>query len=465
MIIAAGCKKSIEVEPDQSILGLAPLTLTDSIAIDNDPLSVQAYAEVVSDDYEIYGRMALDHLRHRGAVDGSNYFSEGIREPIMNAVDSIAIANANMTISQKLSGLQSDSIMTSEAAEVFEDYIDFINSHSNDDLTFGEAWYAMRNWEMDLIDNSSIGDDSKELTLIMSSILRNTAKYAHETGYIVNSRSNDCRFGRTLDCWNDYLSDIILDFVEGAIIGLAGVATGNKPAIIAGVIKATWKIAGIGGIVNIALLYADDDCACEDDEETGGCRVAKGFSLMPAGCDQSALQQTIYAWGHSAPDNTVFEWVIAGGTFPQNNNSTSITTPTAEVVIKQNSADTPVTLVFWSIDCNTTEFRFSDEIDLPTLVNSTGEMVVIGEIETNAGSNWDPLRYEFSGTWLVSTNSVLQNVSCTPHGQVVSTGIDFAWIDWLSTNPAPFPKPTVTGIVRNICSNNSITRTLEVKLH
>lgn len=47
---------------------------------------------------------------------------------------------------------------------------------------------------------------------------------------------------------------------------------------------------------------------------------------------------------------------------------------------------------------------------------------------------------------------------------VTESGINYVKVQWLSTQPA-YPTPKVTAIVKNLCSNQTLTQNLNVKVY
>ncbi|MBX2889807.1 MAG: hypothetical protein KF734_02655 [Saprospiraceae bacterium] len=208
-------------------------------------------------------------------------------------------------------------------------------------------------------------------------------------------------------------------------------------------------------------IYLNPDCRCDDGEPSGlVCSKPKGISIFPGDCNP--LEQVFKAWGYTAPPGTVFNWIVEGGVFPDNNNATSITTISPEVKVRQNNPNVPIKLAC-SLSCNITPDYFTiEDVSIPFLVNDTGTLTIWGQNEVNSGSY--QYKYEFWGTWLNSQNSVIVYSGCTPHGQVTESGIDYVKIQW-NTNQPPYPVPTVTAIVKNLCSNQTLTKTLNVIVH
>jgi hypothetical protein len=346
-----------------------------------------------------------------------------------------------------------------------------ITSQENENLTFGQAWYLIRNFETQTIANEAISADEKEMVLLCASALRNILKYAHETGEIADDRSNDCFLGRKLSCWEDALEKTALEALKAALSVVFPELLAHgfnfndySPDFWKSLKKVVFKTGGIGLVFNVVNIYLKAECRC--NHEAGGnnsttCKNPAGISIFPGDCNP--LEQTFRAWGYSAPTGAAFEWVVSGGVFPDNNNSTSIITLTPEVRVRQNSPSVPITLgVRMTCLGPTAPYSIAPPMSIPALVNSTGTMFVWGPQEVNKGNYH--YKYEFWGSWLNSQNTVLFYSGCTLHGQVMESGIDYVKVKWNTNQPA-YPVPRVTGIVKNLCSDASLTAVLDVIVH
>lgn len=423
---------------------------------DADPLSEQAYNEIVTDEYEEQGEFMYKHLRYRhGTVAPEQYIASGSRAAFVQNLQTLLAASANKTYLQMLDEYFVEGILTQHERNLMLEFNNLIVAQENVDLSFGQAWYLIRNWEIQTQNNVAISTDDKELVLLQASALRNLMKYAYETGEIADDRGNGCFLGRKLSCWLKALGQTGLDTIKA---GLGVLLDGGGDAW-KKLKKAAFKAGGIAFVINVVGIYLNPDCKCDDGEPSGPvCEKPKGISIFPGDCNTE--EQTFKAWGYTAPPGTVFNWVVENGVFPDNNNATSITTISPEVKVRQTNPNVPIKLaVTLSNSSCLTDYTIIENVSIPALVNDTGTLTIWGQNEVNSGSYH--YKYEFWGTWLNSQNSVIVYSGCTQHGQVTESGIDYVKIQWNSTQPS-YPTPKVTAIVKNLCSNQTLTSALNV---
>ncbi|MCB9287986.1 MAG: hypothetical protein H6560_11765, partial [Lewinellaceae bacterium] len=265
--------------------------------------------------------------------------------------------------------------------------------------------------------------------------------------------------GRKLSCWWDKIGKAALDAIKAGLTILVGGGEFEFKDIK----KAAFKAGGISLVINVISIFLDPACRCNEDEPSGtACEKAKGISIFPGNCN--TLEQIFKAWGYSAPPGTVFEWIVQNGTFPDNNNTTSITTISPEVKVRQNDPNVPITLAV-NLSCFNPQpnYFITPEMSIPELVNDPGTLIIWGEKELYPSSTYH-YKYEFWGTWLNNINSVIIYSGCSPHGQVVESGIDYVKIQWNSASPS-YPTPKVTAIAKNLCSQLTVTENLDIIIH
>jgi hypothetical protein len=431
---------------------------------DNDPLSEQAYHEAISDEYEEQGRFVYEHLRYRaGAVAPEEYIPSISRQAYMQAWDEARAESMGKAIAERVDGYYSEGLLTQDERALILDFCSLIAAQEGEDLTFGQAWYLIRDWEAQVQGDPAIGEEDKRLPLVLASALRNVMKYAHETGDIVELREDGCLLGRRLSCWEKAVTGAVLDGIKAFAKKIFASGLGAVSVVAAK--KAAFVAAGAAAVIEVVKIYLDPKCRCREEGSEPVCETVKGVSLLPDGCEAlpMALEQTLVAWGHNTGPGSIFEWTIHNGVFPENNGATSIQTIFPEVRVRQNHPDFPIMIAVKPTCAGGGEYHTTPPINLLDLINDVGEMMVMGPQEVYANPVHEHA-YEFWGSWLATTNSVLFHASCTPHGQVTETGAAHVKVRWLSDQPATL-SPKVTGIIQNLCSQQSLTRVLDVTIH
>jgi hypothetical protein len=423
-----------------------------NIDIDQDVLSVNAYNEDVLDEYEAHGSIIYNHLKYRGLTPAIDYISSVDKNFASQIFAQIEQQEFNRTISEWVNAPEYEDIITDQEKQIFLEFESLLEGMTDPNLTFGELWYALRNWEVNLQNNRNYTEDSKEIPLILSSAVRNIAKYDHEIGETLEGRSDNCFLGRKAKCWADALGDVvmqtIIEAVKQSVFLAAGAAVAKKYVI---------AVLGAYAIVKVVAIYLKPSCRCK--ESGPACERPKGFHLIPIGCDEPVLEQHIMAWGWEQPADQQFIWTIQNGVFVANN-SLSITTILPEVHIRQNNPEVPVSLLVM-LECNQQE-RLPGTFNLIDLINDPGTVLVTGPPEAYVGVNYT-VQYTLHGSWLTSTNTYLELASTSPHGQVTNNGVDWMDVKWNSIQPITVPS-YVAARVRNYCSNQSASGSFNVKL-
>ena len=419
----------------------------------------------MTDEYEEHGKLIYDHLRYWVAtVNPETYIPAGTRENYLQALAAQKQESAGMTADQLLNEFVAEGVLNQNEFTLFTGLQQTISGLADGpNLTFGQVWYAIRNWETATLNNNLIPADDKNLPLLTASDLRNLVKYEYESGQVAEDRGHGCFLGRKTSCWEKKVKKAVLDAIRAAAIAYFSSQSGGGDSgggtDWGAAKKMFFKVGGIGLVIELIDLYLDSDCRCDAPTPGPTCAKARGISIFPGDCNP--LEQVFKAWGYTAPAGTVFNWVVEGGVFPANNNSTSITTISPEVRVRQNDPNIPIRLAV-SLSCDQTATTTTEPMSIPFLVNDPGTLMIWGQNEVNSGSY--QYKYEFWGTWLNSQNAVIIYSGCTPHGQVTESGINYVKVQWLSTQPA-YPTPKVTAIVKNLCSNQTLTQNLNVKVY
>lgn len=434
---------------------------------DPDPLSEQAFNEVVSNDYELQGKQVYDHLKFRFATASpEDFIPVASRQIVLQSLQEQAIADAGKSFEQKVNDRISSGYLTQNEGNLLIDLKQTVNSmENNSNLTFGQAWYAIRNWEIATINNSSISEDEKQAALITASGLRNLMKYEYETGAIAEERASGCFLGRTLDCWINALGSAVIGWINAAVkaVGQGGGGFTIAALLTAAFKKVVWQAAGIALALEVVKIFIQDKCKFDVSQSSIGCAKPKGISMEFGDCN--TLEQRFMAWGYQTDGSSVFNWVVQNGVFPDDNNNLTITTISPEVRVRQNDPNVPVQLAV-AISCDPTKYLVEQNISLPDMVNSPGNISIVGPVDVNLSTQSAPHieTYEFWGSWRANQNSTIISAGCTEHGHVTEHGDDYIKVEWIKTTPA-YPPPTVYAIANNFCSNNSVTQNLYVTIH
>ncbi|MBX2889810.1 MAG: hypothetical protein KF734_02670 [Saprospiraceae bacterium] len=220
-----------------------------TIQRDSDPLSEQAYNEIVTDEYEEQGEFIYKHLRYRhGTVAPEQYIASGSRQAFVQNMQNQLAISVNKAYPQMLDEYFSEGILTQNERSLMLEFNNLVVAQENTDLTFGQAWYLIRNWEIQTQNNAAISDDDKELILLQASALRNVMKYAYETGEIADDRGNDCFLGRKLKCWWKAIGQTALDTIKA---GLGILLDGGGEDVWKKLKKAAFKAGGIALVINV----------------------------------------------------------------------------------------------------------------------------------------------------------------------------------------------------------------------
>lgn len=428
---------------------------------DPDPVSLQAFNEVITDAYDKHGQFLYEHMRyHFSTVDPKLYLGE-LKEPMVAAIEAQKLATINKSTDQLRDEYVAEGILTSNEEALLKSLRNTIANIGNESgVTFGKAWNTIREWETTTLSDASISENEKQLALIVASGVRNMLKYHYETVGV--DEREDCLFGRKLSCWESAIEKTLLDSLKATLTVLAPILIGGgtpstttpSPSTWALIKKAALTSGGIGLAIQVASIYLDDKCKCEEVVEgEPPCSKPAGISLISGDCNQQ--EQWVQTFGYGTSPG-VFSWVCSNGYFPDFGNpalgiyETTATTIDPKIKVHQTNPNIPVTITV-GVSCNGNNYIDALPFNLPALVNSPGTLFVTGYVETGVGFEET---YFFNGSWLLSQNTILTSSYCSAHGTVVSRTPTSMKVKWNSLQPTSMPV-SVTGTIQNQCSNNS----------
>ena len=424
--------------------------LVPAAAGERDALSEQAFQEAVADPYEIQGTMTYEHFKYRFAANTPDqYFAHEIRAALVARMDSISQAYEGTPLSNRLSAYLNEGILTQHEYDLQNSLLQMLDAQENSDLSFGQMWYLIRNWEVQTLNNTLIPEKDKQLSLATASVLRNFIKYKYESGELAADRADGCFLGRKTSCWGKYLTNVLLDTLKAAIGVLI---PGGATFVI--LKKAIAKSFGTTSLIGLVKLYLNDDCKCDDETgpEVPPCAPPKGISIIPVNCDANSAQ-LFRAWGQGSSPG-LFQWVITQGEavdFPSNPNNPITAGP--EIRIRQTDPNVPVVIAV-AVSCNGNNPPTENlPFNIPVLINSPGTMIVTGAGNVPLG---DTETYYFNGTWLTHPNAVLHAFGPSYHGSIVSSTLSSVRVKW-NVAAGQYNPASVYATSRNICSNLTIS--------
>jgi hypothetical protein len=424
-----------------------------------DPLSVQAFSEAVTDEYEIDGSLVYTHLRYNFAtVAPEKYLPSIARKEFSDQWNAAKIAYEGKSAQHLLNELQENGKITANQKTLFLDLVQLITNIDESSSSFGNAWYQIRNWEQSVKNNVGVSEDEKEILLVQASAARNLMKFQYEV-WGVDDRGKECSLGIKNECWKAAGLTLILDTLKGLLGGVFDDILGAKGNFITVVGKATAKAAGVSAVFTVTSLYLNKDCKCGNDTSLPpSCSPPLGISLLTGECS-NPLRGKAAAWGFVGTGT--FFWVVENGTFPENGGGTTATTIQPVITVLQNNVNTPIDIAvtFSCASGNTVVTKF----DIPVLTNAVGSMSIAGPQTGVQVSSTNVYTYLLTGGWTASINSIIDGAWCSPHGQIQETGLDFVKIKWTSIQPVTAPA-WLAYRVKNICTGQTRYGTFPVTL-
>ncbi len=456
MVFQVSCVKK---SPDEEILQQKDTSLF-KVQV-RDPLSEQAMADVVTYRTEFYGKTLYETIKYRlKDAHPENYLGENLKNSFPAALAAVSSENATKSTEERLQDVVAHGVITTQAAQKIRDFGTLIDGYTNTNPNFGEIYYAIKNFEMSIINSTTLNQDDMEPVLGIASMFRNHLKYQYElNGFTVDDRTEDCLFGRKVSCWKKFLTDAALDALKAGATVLVGSWVGVTSTKITGkgIVKILLASGIVGSVFNVIKLYRDETCKCGAEAPPDPCAPPKAIDVsIDNSCNP--LEQLLEVLGQGSSANS-FTYSITNGTFPAFGNITFVTTPSPSIVVRQNDPTIPIKVgvVANYAGCNGGRSVGPVQFDLPDIVNGTGTALVAGATNIAWG---DPtiFTYECLGTWRANPSVIMTAIAPSYHGTLVSSTIATANIRWDQAKTFPYAPASVSATVKNVvCSQKTLS--------
>jgi hypothetical protein len=446
LLCVSSCQK---IETNQNASELPALS-----AERTDATSIHQNAQI-DDKFDVMGRLWYYHNTKNVGGNPNVYLAPDYRSTLPAATDALFTAGRNKPLSELAQPLITQQVLTTAALGHIQQFKTVVAGMS-ENISPANAWTAIRQYELSLINNPSLDENDIIPVLHITSVVRNQLSYAYETG-VVDDRG-ECFLGRKIECWRNAISESLLASLKAAAAIIA-------PTLLPGGGNINWTVAknaayvagGIGAVFQIIKIYQNEDCKCGNTTSTpvDPCQKPTTIGLILGDCGPIQTARVL-GQGTAASGYT---WSVQGGIavdFP--GAVTGILTAVPTLRIQQTNPNVPVT-VTCNVSYNNTTCA-SQTVGMPInvqkLINDPGEVIVSGQTTISFG---DPtiFSYLLQGSWLASPNNVLYSSGCSYHGTVMSSGLNssgsfFVNVKWnVKTNQ--YAPASVTGTSRNICSN------------